>query len=44
MIGLEVLVLLAFQAVHGSLYRQLALLIGAFMGGNGGWELVGGHT
>jgi len=39
MIGLEVLTLLAFQAVHGSLYQQLALLIGAFMGwmGMGSW-------
>ncbi len=41
MIGLEVLVLLAFQAIHGSLYRQLALLIGAFMGGMGAGSWLG---
>jgi spermidine synthase len=33
LIGLEVLLLLAFQAVYGSVYQQLALLIGAFMAG-----------
>ncbi len=33
MIGLEILLLLAFQAIYGSLYRQLAIVIGAFMAG-----------
>jgi spermidine synthase len=33
MIGLEILLLLAFQAIYGSVYRQLAVLIGAFMAG-----------
>jgi spermidine synthase len=33
MIGLEILLLLAFQAIYGSLYQQLAILIGAFMAG-----------
>lgn len=31
--GLEVLLLLAFQALHGSLYHQLALVIAGFMAG-----------
>jgi spermidine synthase len=33
MIGLEVLLLLAFQAVYGYVYHQLAILIAAFMAG-----------
>ena len=33
MIGLEILLLLGFQAIYGSLYQQLAILIGAFMAG-----------
>jgi spermidine synthase len=33
MIGLEVLVLLGFQAVYGYVYHQLAILIAAFMVG-----------
>jgi spermidine synthase len=33
MIGLEMLLLLAFQAVYGYVYRQLAVLIAAFMAG-----------
>jgi spermidine synthase len=33
MIGLEMLLLLGFQAVYGYVYQQLALLIAAFMGG-----------
>ncbi|MGB7758537.1 MAG: spermidine synthase [Bryobacteraceae bacterium] len=32
-IGLEMLLLLAFQAVYGYVYRQLAVLIAAFMAG-----------
>ena len=32
-IALEMLVLLAFQAVYGSVYRQLAVVIAAFMAG-----------
>lgn len=32
-IGLEILLLLAFQAVYGYVYRELALLIAAFMAG-----------
>jgi spermidine synthase len=32
-IGLEMLVLLAFQAVYGYVYRQLAVVIAAFMAG-----------
>jgi len=31
--GLQVFLLLGFQAIHGFLYQQLALLIGAFMAG-----------
>ncbi|MGD0771410.1 MAG: fused MFS/spermidine synthase [Candidatus Solibacter sp.] len=44
MIGLEMLLLLAFQAVYGYVYQQLALLIAAFMAGMalGAWlGLVG---
>ena len=33
MIGLEMLLLLGFQAVYGYLYRQLAVVIAAFMAG-----------
>ena len=33
MIGLEMLLLLAFQAMYGYVYQQLALLIAAFMAG-----------
>jgi len=33
MIGLEVLILLAFQSVYGFVYHQLALLIATFMAG-----------
>jgi spermidine synthase len=33
MIGLEMLLLLGFQAVYGYVYRQLAVLIAAFMAG-----------
>jgi len=33
MIGLEMLLLLAFQAVYGYVYRQLAVVIAAFMAG-----------
>ena len=35
MIGLEMLLLLAFQAMHGYVYQQLALLVAAFMAGIG---------
>ncbi len=33
MIGLQVMVLLAFQVVHGYVYQQLAVLVAAFMAG-----------
>jgi spermidine synthase len=33
MIGLEMLLLLAFQAIYGYVYRQLAVVIAAFMAG-----------
>jgi len=33
MIGLEMLLLLGFQAVYGYVYQQLAMVIAAFMGG-----------
>jgi len=33
MLGLEMLLLLAFQALHGYVYQQLAVLIAAFMAG-----------
>jgi spermidine synthase len=33
MIGLEILLLLAFQAIYGCVYQQLAVLIGTFMAG-----------
>ena len=33
MIGFEILLLLAFQAVYGSVYHQLAIVIAGFMGG-----------
>jgi len=35
MIGLEILILLAFQAIYGSVYEYLAAVIGAFMAGMG---------
>ena len=35
MIGLEILILLAFQAIYGSVYEHLAVVIGAFMAGMG---------
>jgi spermidine synthase len=35
LMGLEILLLLGFQAIYGSVYRQLALLIAAFMAGMG---------
>jgi spermidine synthase len=39
LIGLEMLLLLAFQAIYGYVYQQLAVLIAAFMAGMslGGW-------
>jgi spermidine synthase len=38
--GLELLVLLGYQAVYGVVYQQLAVVIGAFMGGMalGSWR------
>ena len=43
MIGLEILLMLAFQAIYGSLYHQLAIVIGAFMAGMaaGSWLALG---
>jgi spermidine synthase len=41
-IALEILVLVLYQIHFGSLYRQLGLLIAAFMGGMGGGAAVGG--
>ena len=43
MIGLEILLMLAFQAIYGSLYQQLAIVIGAFMAGMaaGSWLALG---
>ncbi len=40
MMSLEVLLLLGYQAIYGVLYRQLAVVIGAFMGGMalGSWR------
>ncbi|MFB3779025.1 MAG: fused MFS/spermidine synthase [Bryobacteraceae bacterium] len=40
MIGLEILLLLGFQAVHGYVYHQLALLVAMFMAGMaaGSWR------
>jgi hypothetical protein len=51
MMGLEVLLLLAFQAIHGYVYHQLALVIAGFMAGmavasrsalrgSGGWSAL----
>ena len=42
MIGLEILLLLGFQAVYGYVYQQLALLVAAFMAGMscGSWLAV----
>lgn len=39
MIGVEILLLLGFQAIYGYVYQQLALLVAAFMAGMscGGW-------
>jgi spermidine synthase len=39
LIGLEMLLLLAFQAIYGYVYQQLAIIIAAFMAGMslGGW-------
>ncbi len=44
LIGLEVLLLLAFQAAYGSVYQRLAILIGAFMAGMalGSWRSMTG--
>jgi spermidine synthase len=41
--GLELLLLLGFQAVYGYVYHQLAILIAMFMGGMalGSWRAVG---
>ncbi len=43
MIGLEILLLLGFQAIYGYVYDQLALLIAAFMTGMavGSWRGLG---
>ena len=41
MIGLEILLLLAFQAIYGYFYQQLAILIGAFMAGMAAGKLAG---
>jgi len=43
MIGLEMLLLLGFQAVYGYVYQQLAIVIAAFMGGRalGSWLAFG---
>jgi len=43
MIGLEMLLLLGFQAVYGYVYQQLAILIAAFMAGLavGSWLAIG---
>ena len=42
LIGLEVLLFLAFQAAYGSVYQRLAILIGAFMAGMtlGSWRAM----
>jgi len=42
LIGLEMLLLLAFQAIYGYVYQQLAVIIAAFMAGvalGAGWRL-----
>lgn len=49
MMGLELLVLLGYQAVYGVVYQQLAVVIGAFMGGMalGSWrglKMAQGHA
>jgi spermidine synthase len=43
LIGLEVLLLLAFQAIYGYVYQQLAIIIAAFMAGMaaGSWLALG---
>ncbi len=41
MIGLEMLLLLGFQAVYGYVYQQLAVVIAGVHGGNGAGELAG---
>jgi spermidine synthase len=40
MMGIELLILLGYQAVYGVVYKQLAVVIGAFMGGMalGSWR------
>jgi spermidine synthase len=45
MIGLEILLLLGFQAVHGYVYHQLAILIAMFMAGMaaGSWRALRGN-
>jgi len=42
LIGLEILLLLAFQAIYGYVYHQLAILIAAFMAGMawGSWRAM----
>lgn len=44
LIGMELLILLAFQATHGYVYHQLAIVIGALMAGMalGAWRAVRG--
>ncbi len=44
LIGLEILLLLAFQAIYGYVYHQLAIVIAAFMAGMalGSWRALGG--
>jgi spermidine synthase len=46
MIGLEILLLLGFQAIYGYVYHQLAILIAAFMGGMalGSWLGLGSFS
>jgi predicted membrane-bound spermidine synthase len=43
MIGLEILLLLGFQAIHGYVYHQLAFLVAIFMAGmaTGSWRSKG---
>ncbi len=42
MMGLELLVLLGYQAVYGVVYKELAVVVGAFMGGMalGSWRAL----
>jgi spermidine synthase len=46
LIGLEMLLLLAFQAIYGYVYQQLAVMIAAFMAGMalGSWRALGAPT